>query len=170
MNEHREHWPVRSRDFRMWLSGRFYEATGSAIGGQALEDGLQILEARAVNEGPQYECFNRTGAADGKMYLDLGDATWRAVEITATGWAVIEKAPIKLLRSKSMRALPAPEAGCLIEELRRFVNVKSEDDFLLAIAWLIAALRHRGPFPILVVSGDAGSGKSAVFSHDARSR
>ena len=119
VNDHREHWAVRSRDFRMWLSHRFYEATGAAIGGQALEDGLRILEARAVNEGPLYDCFNRTGAADGKIFLDLGDATWRAVEITADAWRVIEKPPIKLLRSGSMRGLPAPEAGSLIEELRR---------------------------------------------------
>ena len=43
---------MRSREFRMWLSGQFYEATGGAVGGQALEDGIRILEARAVNEGP----------------------------------------------------------------------------------------------------------------------
>ena len=109
VNDHCEHWSVRSRDFRMWLSGRFYEATGSAIGGQALEDGLRILEARAVNEGAFYACFNRTGAADGKMFLDLGDANWHAVEITSDGWSVVGKAPIKLLRSPAMRTLPAPE-------------------------------------------------------------
>jgi hypothetical protein len=27
------------------------------IGGQALEDGIRILEARAVNEGPLCDCF-----------------------------------------------------------------------------------------------------------------
>src|SRR5262249_26251577 len=35
VHDHKEHWPVRSRDFRMWLSGRFYEETGCAIGTQA---------------------------------------------------------------------------------------------------------------------------------------
>ena len=101
--------------------------------------------------------------------MDLGDAAWRAVEITATGWNVVDAAPIKLLRSPSMRALPEPEAGCLIEELRQFfVNVKSDDDFLLVVAWLVAALRPQGPFPILVASGEAGSGKS-VFSRMLRS-
>jgi putative DNA primase/helicase len=28
VNSHREHWPVRSREFRMWLSAKFYENTG----------------------------------------------------------------------------------------------------------------------------------------------
>jgi hypothetical protein len=81
---------------------------------------------------------------------------------------VVDAAPTKLLRSPSMRTLPAPKAGCLIEELRRFVNVKSDDDFLLVVAWLVAALRSQGPFPILVASGEAGSGKS-VFSRMLRS-
>jgi putative DNA primase/helicase len=152
----------------MWLSGRFFENTRAAIGGQALEDGLRILEARAVNDGPLYDCFNRTGAARGKMYLDLGDATWRAVEITADSWTLIDRAPVKLLRSPSMRPLPAPEAGSLIEELRGFVNVKSDDDFLLVVAWLVAAFRPHGPFPIIVLNGEAGSGKS-VFSRMLRS-
>jgi putative DNA primase/helicase len=168
VNGHRENWPVRSRDFRLWLSGCFFEETGGAIGGQALEDGLRILEARAVNKGPQHECFTRTGASGGKLFLDLGNPTWNAVEITAHGWTVIDKPPVKFLRAPSIRPLPVPEAGGLIEELRGFVNVNSDDDFMLAVAWAVAALRPCGPFPILVLSGEAGAGKS-VFSRMLRS-
>jgi hypothetical protein len=159
VNGHREHWNIRSRDFRIWLSCRFYEETGTAIGGQALEDGIRILEARAVNDGPKYECFTRTGQAGDKLYLDLGDPQWRAVEITQTDWKVIEQPPIKFLRSPSTRPLPIPEAGGMIEELRQFANV-SDDDFMLVVAWIVAAMRHRGPFPIMVVNGEAGAGKS----------
>jgi putative DNA primase/helicase len=158
---HRENWPMRSREFRMWLSGQFYEATGGAIGGQALEDGIRILEARAVNAGPEYEPFIRVGRQDGKLYLDLCDSRWRAVEITTVGWGVVEKPPLKLLRSPSMRPLPEPEAGNMIEVLRRFfMNVRSNDDFILVTAWLVAALRDRGPYPVLVVNGEQGAGKS----------
>ena len=67
-----------------------------------------------------------------------------------------------------MRALAGPEAGGMIEELRQFVNVKSDDDFMLVVAWLVAALRDHGPFPILVLNGEAGTGKS-VFSRMLRS-
>ena len=58
VNSHHEHWPIRSREFRMWLSGQFYTQTGSVIGGQALEDGIRILEAQAVNDGPQYRAIH----------------------------------------------------------------------------------------------------------------
>ena len=168
VGDHREHWPVRSRDFRMWLSGRFYEETGGAIGGQALEDGIRILEARAVNDGPEYEPFIRVGRHGDKLFLDLCDARWRAVEITATGWSVVEEPPLKFLRSSSMRPLPEPEAGGMIEELHGFLNVRSDDDFMLAVACLVAALWERGPYPVLVLNGEHGTGKS-VFCRFIRS-
>lgn len=38
----------------------------------------------------------------------------------------------------------------------------SDDDFMMVVAWLVAALRHRGPYPILVLNGEQGSGKSVV--------
>ena len=165
---HHENSPVRSREFRMWLSGRFFEQTGCAIGGQALEDGIRILEARAVNKGPQHACFMRTGHLDGKMYIDRGGPSWHAIEITTAGWRVIDNPPVKFLRSPSMRALPEPEQGSLIEQLRSFVNAASDTDWILVVAWIIAALRHRGPFPILVINGEAGTGKS-FFSRMVRS-
>jgi len=136
-------------------------------GGQALEDGLRILEARAVNDGLEYEPFIRVGRHGDKLFIDLCDAHWRAVEIAADGWRVIEKAPIKMLRSPAMRPLPEPEAGGMIEELRKFLNV-SDDDFLLVVAWIAATLRERGPFPVLLVNGEQGAGKS-VFSRLVRS-
>jgi putative DNA primase/helicase len=161
VNGHLENRAIRSREFRIWLSLRYYEETGSAIGGQALEDGIRILEARAVNDGPLFEPFIRVGHQAGKLYLDLCHDDWRAIEITHAAWNVVEKPAVKLMRSTAMRSLPHPEQGGLIEELRRFVNA-SDDDFMMVVAWLVAALRHYGPYPILVLNGEQGSGKSVV--------
>jgi len=167
VNGHNEHWPVHSRDFKMWLSGRFYEEIGAAPGGQALEDGIRTLEARAVHDGPEYEPFNRVGRDRDKIFIDLCDARWRAVEIITDGWSVVEKPPVKFLRSSSMRPLPEPERGGMIEELRGFLNVRSDADFVLVVAWLVAALWDSGPYPVLVLNGEQGTGKS-VFSRMIR--
>jgi putative DNA primase/helicase len=55
--------------------------------------------------------------------------------------------------------MPEPEAGGMIEELLRFINVP-EDQYMLIVGWLVSTLRPKGPFPILVANGEQGSGKS----------
>jgi len=47
-----------------------------------------------------------------------------------------------------------------LEEVRRFINVKSDADFRLVIAWVLASLRGQGPYPVLVLSGEQSSAKS----------
>src|SRR5437660_10095073 len=38
----------------------------------------------------------------------------------------------------------------------------SENDFVLIVAWLLAALRARGPYPLLAISGEQGSAKTVL--------
>src|SRR5262249_56994604 len=40
--------------------------------------------------------------------------------------------------------------------------VKDERDWALVVGWLLAALRGTGPFPVLAIGGEHGSGKSSV--------
>ena len=63
-----------------------------------------------------------------------------------------------------MKALPAPASGGSVETLRPFLNVKRNADFVLAICWLLAALRECGPYPVLVLSGEQGSAKSTFLA------
>lgn len=159
VNSHRENWPLRSREFRMWLSGRYYQATGRAIGGQSLEDAIRIFEARAVHDGAQHKPFTRVGEHADKIYLDLCDPRWRAVEINRNDWRTVAGAPVKFMRPASLRPMSEPEAGGMIEELRSYLNVP-EEQWMLIVGWLVATLRPKGPYPILVLNGEQGSGKS----------
>jgi hypothetical protein len=63
-----------------------------------------------------------------------------------------------------MLPLPMPEKGGSIEELRPFLNYGSEENWILILAFLLAAFRPDGPFPILVFSGEQGSAKSTTAS------
>jgi hypothetical protein len=160
VNGHLEHRRLKSSDFENWLSYTWYCKTGNAPSSPTLEEVKRTFATKAVNEGRKYQPFVRVGAFNGKVYLDLCDDRWRAVEIGRDEWAVIDRPPIKFLRSPSMRELPEPEAGETIKCFRRFVNVTSEDDYRLIVHWMVAALRSVGPFPILIVNGTQGSGKS----------
>src|SRR3974390_2199978 len=61
-----------------------------------------------------------------------------------------------------MLPLLIPERGGSIEALRLFLNLSSEHDFVLVVAWLLAALRPTGPYPLLAISGEQGSAKTVL--------
>src|SRR5499427_1527114 len=104
--------------------------------------------------------YTSASAGYDRLYLDLGDQSWRAVEIDATGWRIIDSPPVRFRRAAGMQPLPMPMSGGSVEKLRSFLNVKTDADFVLAVAWLLAALRDLGPYPVLVLSGEQGSAKS----------
>jgi putative DNA primase/helicase len=162
INGHRENWPLRSREFRRWVSGRHYLASGGAIGSQAMEDSFRVLEAKAAIEGKTYDTFRRIGAVGDKIYVDRCNSAWQAIEVQKDGWKAVDEAKCKFIRGPAMRALPEPEGGGSIDELRQFVNVGTDADFQLVVSWLVGALRPKGPFPILCVNGEQGSGKSIL--------
>lgn len=160
INGHRETWPIRHKGFRRWLARRYFEATGGAPSSEALQSALNVIEAKAHFDAPERAVHVRVGGLDGRLYLDLGDETWQAVEIDASGWRIIDKPPVRFRRAAGMLALPAPVAGGSIDALRSFLNVRSDADFVLVVAWALAVLRNRGPYPALVLSGEQGSAKS----------
>jgi hypothetical protein len=167
VNGHRETWPVRSKGFRRWITQQFFEKTEGAPSSEALQAALNGLEARAHFEGPERSVFIRAGEFDGRLYLDLCDKEWRAVEISADGWQVIDNPPVRFRRAAGMQPLPVPLPGGSIQVLRSFLNVQSDAHFVLVVSWALACLRNRGPYPLIVLSGDQGSAKS-TFSEILR--
>ena len=119
-----------------------------------------MIEARAHFDAVQADVHIRVAGYGGKLYLDLADEAWRAVEIDADGWRIIDEPPVRFRRAAGMQPLPEPLRGGSIDELRAFLNVSSEQDFVLVVAWALAVLRDKGPYPVIVLSGEQGSAKS----------
>src|SRR5260370_8776506 len=61
-----------------------------------------------------------------------------------------------------MQPLPLRERGGSIEALAPFLNLASEIDFVLVVAWLLGALRAGGPYPVLAIAGEQGSAKTVL--------
>ena len=110
-------------------------------------------------DGVDFLVHVRTAEHGGHIYLDLADEHWRAVVIGPEGWRVIGCPPVRFRRSPGMLPLPVPERGGSIEALRSFLNLSNPNDFVLVVAWLLAALRSSGPYPLLAISGEQGSTK-----------
>src|SRR3954452_3306507 len=120
---HRETWPVRSTPLRSWLRRKHYEVTGAAPGAGAINSALDLLEARAQFDGPQRAVYLRVAEHYGRIYLDLADDCWRAVEIGPDGWQVITCPPVRFRRVAGMLPLPMPARGGSLEALTSLVNL-----------------------------------------------
>jgi hypothetical protein len=159
---HRETWPIRHRRFRTWLRRRHYEATRNALSAGAIRSLLDLLEAHAQFDCPERTIHVRLAEHEGHIYLDFADRYWRAVEIGPEGWRVIEAPPVRFRRPPGLLALPVPQSGGSIEALASFLNLRNRDDFVLVVAWLLAAFRAGGPYPLLAISGEQGSAKTVL--------
>jgi hypothetical protein len=159
---HRETWPIRSKRFRAWLRRCYYQATREAASAAEIRSVLDLLEARAQFDGPERTVHIRTAEHAGHIYLDLADEHWRAVDIGPDGWLVIGCPPVRFRRPAGMLPLPVPERGGSIETLNSFLNLGSRNDFVLIVAWLLAALRSCGQYPLLAISGEQGSAKTVL--------
>jgi len=163
IGDHVETWAVRSKGFRLWLRRRLREEHDRSASAEAVNTALEEIESKALFDGPEAEVFVRIAENAGEVWLDLADEKWRAVRVSTAGWQVVGgKLPIRFIRARGMLPLAAPERGGNIEDLRRFLNVQHESDFVLLVAWLLACLRQRGPFPVLSVNGEQGSAKSTL--------
>src|ERR1700730_354031 len=138
---HRETWPIRSKRFRGWLRRCYYQATGEAASAAEIRSVLDLLEARAQFDGPERIVHIRTAECAGRIYLDLADEHWRAVDIGPEGWKVMGCPPVRFRRPAGMLPLPVPEQGGSIETLQSFLNLASRNDFVLVVA---GSWRHCG--------------------------
>src|SRR6516225_3154285 len=162
VDAHRETWPIRHKRFRTWLRRRHYETTRTALSAREIQSLLDLLEAYAQFRCPRRVIYVRLAEHEGHIYLDLADEHWRVVEIGPDGWRVIGSPPVRFRRPAGMLPLPIPERGGSIEALRSFLNLPNGNDFVLIVAWLLAALRASGPYPLLAISGEQGSAKTVL--------
>jgi hypothetical protein len=164
MDGHWETWPLASGSFRRYLARTYYLARGKAPGTQAIKDATDVLAGEALFAGPERQVEVRLAATEEVIYLDLGDADWRVVQIDRHGWSLIphQEAPVRFRRPKGLLPLPLPERGGAIDLLRPYVNCADDEDWYLVVGWLIGCLYPHGPRPILQILGEQGSAKSTL--------
>jgi hypothetical protein len=158
---HRRTWPLASDEFAGWLMEGFYLERKRAPSSSAVKSAIRSLGLTARFEGPRHEVYLRAAESSGRIYLDLGDTEFNAIEVGMTGWRVVGDAPVRFRRTPSMRSLPVPQPDGSINQLRRFVNL-SDNDFVLFVAVLLDALRPGRPHPVLFLTGEEGSAKSTA--------
>lgn len=150
---------IQSNELRKYLSANYYKTYGSSANSNVLKEVIEVLEARAFHDGTKKQTYARVANVMNKIYIDICNDARQCVEIDATGFRVLNQSPVMFERKSGTVSLPMPEHDGHCMQLKEFINVQDEQ-FPLVIAWVIGALRGIPPFPILIVQGTQGSGKS----------
>lgn len=158
---HKEHYPLKVKAVRLWLSSLFHQAEGRTPGSQAVQDALNVLEGKALFEGPEHPVYVRVAPYENKVYVDLGRPEWKCIEITSFGWKIVSEAPVKFRRPKTLGELPLPEKGGDWDELRKLVNA-DDRTWRLIVGWLVQGFWPNGPFVHLNIIGPQGTGKTVL--------
>lgn len=161
VDSHREHHRLGSRPARDWLARLHHADQGRPPSAQALQDALGVLRGQALWDGERHEAHVRHAAVSDTIYLDLADREWRAVEITPTDWQVISDPPVRFRRPRGMLALPEPQRGGSLSELRELLNLDGHG-WVLVAGFIVGAMAPDGPYPLLAYAGEAGTAKTSA--------
>ncbi|RPJ17194.1 MAG: hypothetical protein EHM37_01035, partial [Deltaproteobacteria bacterium] len=158
-------WRVSSKEFKLWIQRLYFTKFGKMPGDAPVRTAINQFDGAGRFKGPTLDVHLRYAGSGGAVYIDLANDAWEQIQVTQEGWKIVpaKDSPIKFKRAKGMLPLcyPGPEAASM-EDIGRFFNVKTPDDLVLIVSWLLGAMQPEGPFPILVLQGEQGSAKSTT--------
>jgi energy-coupling factor transporter ATP-binding protein EcfA2 len=155
-------------DFRGWFSAFCVDTAGHLPNGDLSSAAQTYFSHWVRSSGQKVKDYIRVGGKLGDLYLDIGNDANDAWHISASGITKIPGGPshIRMLRGAGMLPLVEPDLSVPASEfpalLKQFVAA-DEDAIMLLIAWLLGCLRPEGPYPVLTISGEQGSGKSTIL-------
>lgn len=155
-------WPIRSAAFRQFVRSFFYARRQKAIREEDLKRIIEQLDSNAACDGSHQEAYLRVAPGpDGEVYIDLHREDWSIARVTASGWDIVTNAPVLFRRGRNSLAMPVPERQGRLDVLRNYLNVDDEQWILLA-SCLASYFSPYGPYPVISISGEQGSGKSTA--------
>jgi hypothetical protein len=156
--------------FRRWLMHEYHELTGIIPQTTPLLSAVEVLVAKAEwGTREKRDVFVRKAYYQDKLYIDLANKDCQVVEVDKDGWRVLtDNILVSFRRPEGLLPLPVPAKGGKLSELKQFVNISDNDDWLLLQAWLLGSYHPEGPYPVLGLSGEGGSAKSSMARYVRR--
>jgi hypothetical protein len=161
VEDHDEIYPVNSTSFRHLLAHEFYKLARKTANRNAIADAIMELQGRALYDSGELPVHLRVAEQEGNILIDLCDAKWRVIEVTSSGWQILDQSPVAFIRTGASRPLPMPVAGGSIEPLWDLLNVTPDQRPLVAGA-LHNFFNPHGPYFVLHFVGEQGTAKSCA--------
>jgi hypothetical protein len=160
-------WLVRTygrENLRILQDGR---QVPSGVPTGALDEALASIAAAGADTTPRDPMLRVGWSADRRVvYWDLARAEDGAiVEIDASGWQMVDWAPVPLVYTEAAQPLPIPlkthDLERVLAELEYLFGFeRTTDEFVLLLGFMVHCLMPGGPYILLFITGERESGKS----------
>ena len=169
INNHKEVYAIKSQEFTDYLQLWYWKDTQRAPSKTAFETAISSLSAAARFDGHKESIYTRVAQIEQTIYIDLCNDNWQVVEVSFDGVKVLDDSPVAFTRNNKMKLLPTPtidsdyvNAKEDIKLILKHINIK-EDQLPLVVGWLLMAKQNsKAAYPVLIVNGPAGSGKTTA--------
>ncbi len=155
-----------SGDFKQFVMLRIYEKFGKAMDDRQLKTIAVACRAKALFGEDKRNVYIRTAPIDPTnpfegIEIDLGNDQGECVRITKNSIEV-DQPSVLFLRPQNLLPLPKPADSGDILKLFDYINVDGNEQRLTLLSFVINALLPEGPYPLLILTGQEGSGKTSA--------
>jgi energy-coupling factor transporter ATP-binding protein EcfA2 len=140
------------------LMRRYRDLFGKTPNKRFCEEAIRVLLSDA-SLTPQIQTHVRHAKHESDIYIDLGDETGEAIQLSGGDWQIVNRPPVYFQRSALTAPLVRPVRGGEVSKMFEILNIQEEVQSLL-ICYLAASQDPTIPIPLIVLNGEQGSGKS----------
>jgi hypothetical protein len=163
-----KHFAADDHMFEAWVINLYSKRYEEPPPAEALNRGIAWTESRCLHEGDHHMAHVRVGGfwEGGELlgvYVDLANDKNEAIEIGFTDVKVVKGPLVRFIRTPAIDPLPYPQdsdGNHLAWFAERFGL--DDSDYALLLGFLLAALHPLGPYPVLEITGEQGTGKSLL--------
>ncbi|MFJ4074791.1 bifunctional DNA primase/polymerase [Curtobacterium sp. NPDC089991] len=153
-----------SPTLRARVTSALFHETGRAPSTATVDEALRIVHADAFLGTERQDLDLRVAQRGDRLVLDLAQpGSARCVIVTGDGWTVEEQPPAGVLfrTTRTTKPLPRPDSNGNLDALRALLGWSNEERrWTLTRGWLVAACLPDIPRPLLLFTGQPGSGKT----------
>ncbi|MCE5193718.1 hypothetical protein LLF88_07305 [bacterium] len=159
--------PVESRELADELRTACPMKTGRPVSSIEIATSVDTIGALCRKSGIVHAVFDRIGVSvDGNaLYVDLANDHGEIIQVTRDGWKIIPcTTECHFVHAHGQLPLPCPTHNpddSVLTLINPLVNLTG-DSLILGVAALFGTLMPHGPYPVVVITGEQGCGKSTA--------
>ncbi len=141
---------------------QFFDQAGEGVGSDAFNAALNVLEAKAAEEGRrelETRCFKES---DGRLIIDMTNQDEQVAVITPEGWSLETLEEPRFRRYAHMLPMDVSDDVADLRNFVKFWRLKDPEDDVLLVGWIGHAFVAGIPHAILVAMGPKGSTKTSM--------